>query len=109
MITIVEKTELKARSLQFEAKAYSAEECLMSSYGATPALAEEKLKSQARELFNDLSEFLYPKASDIALRMSVEDLITEGADFDYNDNVILIDNDLIDAVINKVRSQIKGK
>lgn len=105
MVTIVEKTALKARSLQFEAKAYSAEECLMSSYGATPALAEEKLKSQVRELFNDLSEFLYPRASDIALMMSIEGMIVDGADFDYNDDEVMVCTDLIDGIIKSVRAQ----
>ena len=107
MVIIVEKTELMARSLQFEAKAYSDDECIMSSYGATPALAEVKVKAQATELFNDLSEFLYPRASDIALRMSIEDMIVEGADFDYGEDEVLASTDLIDGIIKKVRAQIK--
>ncbi len=107
MVIIIEKTNMKAKSLQFEAKAYSGDECIMSVYGVTPASAENKLRTFLDVLHDEISELLYPKASDIALITKLEDIIADGADFDYNDDEILVSRELVEEIIKAVRIQFK--
>jgi len=109
MVIIIEKTEMKARSLQFEAKAYCESECVMSEYGFTPAAAENKLRDTLSALHDEISELLYPRASDIALRIKLEDIIADGADFDYNDDEILVSKELVEEIIKVVRVQFKKR
>ena len=77
----------------------------MSAYDVTPAGAENKLKTSLVSLNDEISKLLYPRASDIALITKIEDMISEGADFDYNDDEILVPGDLAEGIIKAVRVQ----
>ena len=110
MVIIIEKTEMAARSLQFEAKCSTEDGFVYSAYGHSPARAKEKVRAHMTEAFNELSEFLHPKTSKLGLRTSIEDLIIEEADFDYGEDSILISAETVDSIIKLVRaSLLKGK
>lgn len=109
MVIKIEKTGMKARSLQFEAKCSTEDGFVYSAYGPTKERAEEKVIEHMKESFKELSEFLYPKTSKLGLRISIEDLILKETDFDYNDDEILIEASTINDIISLVRCSLLGE
>ena len=103
---IIETTDMVARSLAFEAKFKSQGDNVYSAYGPSPGRAEEKVRDWMTNEFNELSDLLHPKTSKLGLRQSIEDIIIEEADFDYNDDEIMISAETVNAIIKLVRSNI---